>query len=134
MHRWCQMSLEDALRYENEGLILPGKGYRYQNEEGLEMVEIHVDEIPDSKLLTNINLQCWFGSNLSIQKRPEEKPLISFGHDECIFRQYIFTGSAWSGPRGEQAIIPKDEGNGIMISAFQSREFGFGMNLSHIEL
>ncbi len=50
------------------------------------------------------------------------------------FLQYIFTGSAWSGPQGKLAIIPKDEGKGIMISAFQSREFGFGMNLSQIEI
>ncbi len=65
------------------------------------MVEIHVDEIPDNTLLTKINSKLKYGGNLSIRKRPEEKPLISFGHDECIFRQLIFTGSSWSGPKGE---------------------------------
>jgi hypothetical protein len=84
----------------------------------LEMAEIHVDEIPDNKLLTEINFKVKYSGNLSIRKQPEEKPLISFGHDECIFRQNIFTGKSWSGPKGELAIIPKDEGNGIMISAF----------------
>jgi len=128
------MELKDFLKYVDEGLLVPEKGYRYKSQEGLEMVELHIDEIPDSELLTNINLSVPFGGNLSIRKMPEEKPLLSFGHDECIFRQYIFTLSAWSGPRGEQAIIPKDEGNGLMIPAFQSREFGFGMKLSLMEI
>jgi hypothetical protein len=29
----------------------------------------------------------------------------------------------------DKPVIPKDEGLGVMISAFVSREFGFGMNL-----
>jgi hypothetical protein len=69
------------------------------------------------------------GGNLSIRKSPDEKPLIAFGHDECIFRQFVFTGSAWQGTKGEQAIIPKDEGNGIMVSALQSRELALGYHL-----
>ncbi len=37
-----------------------------------------------------------------------------------IFFQFILTGSAWSGPKGEQGIIPKDESISLMISAIQS--------------
>jgi hypothetical protein len=85
------------------------------------MVELHVDELPDSELLTRINKECRFGGNLSVRRGKEERPIFSFGRDECIFRQFTFTGSAWTGPKGEQGIIPKDEGNGLMISAFQSR-------------
>ncbi len=85
MHRWYQLSLEEALAYEKEGLLLPGKGFRYKHEQGSEMVEIHVDEKLDNKLLTEINSKLKYGGNLSIHKQPEEKPLISFGHDECIF-------------------------------------------------
>jgi len=59
-----------------------------------------------------------------------EKPLLAFGHNECIFRKFIFTGKAWKGAKGELAIIPKDEGHGIMVSAVQSREFGFGLELT----
>ncbi len=101
MHRRYQMELKNFLKYVDEGLLVPEKGYRYKSQEGLEMVELPIDEIPESELLTNINLSVPFGGNLSIWKMPEEKPLLSFGHDECIFRQYIFTLSAWSGPRGE---------------------------------
>ena len=37
-----------------------------------------------------------------------------------------FTSRCWSGTHGEQPIVPKDNGTGIMYSCFQSREFGFG--------
>ena len=32
--------------------------------------------------------------------------------------------------KGVREILPKDEGLGVMISAFQTREFGFGMELT----
>jgi hypothetical protein len=37
-------------------------------------------------------------------------------------------------PKGELAVTPKDEGYGIMISAFQGHKFGFGMKLTSEEL
>ena len=58
-----------------------------------------------------------------------EIPLVMFGHDECIFKQYLLTKKAWMLPSGETQLVPKEEGQGVMISAFQSREFGFGMPL-----
>ena len=36
----------------------------------------------------------------------------------------------WYGPNKETFIRPKDDGLGIMISAFQSREFRFGLDTS----
>jgi len=54
MHKWYQLNLEEALAYEKEGLLLPGKGFRYKHEQGSEMVDIQMDEIPDNKLLTEI--------------------------------------------------------------------------------
>jgi hypothetical protein len=101
MHRWYQISLKEALEFEKKELLLPGKVYRYQNEDGLDMVELHVDEIPDSELVTRINQECCFGGNLSIQRDINERPIFSFGHDKCIFCQFIFTRSAWTGPKGE---------------------------------
>jgi hypothetical protein len=80
-HRWYQMELKDFEVYVNEGCLIPEKGFRNKSQEGLEMVELHVDEIPyeipDSELLTNINLRYPFVGNLSVQKSPEEKPLLS---------------------------------------------------------
>ena len=37
-----------------------------------------------------------------------------------------FYPESWTGPDGEILFIFKYEGIGIMLSAFQSREFGFG--------
>jgi hypothetical protein len=65
---------------------------------------------------------------------PNNRPLICFGQDECIFKQYLFTGKAWKLPDGQKPIIPKDEGLGVMVSSIVSREFGFGLKLSHPDL
>jgi hypothetical protein len=59
-----------------------------------------------------------------------KKALIMFGHDKCIFKQYTMSTKSWIGPYGETVPVPKDDGQGIMISAFQSREFGFGFDLT----
>jgi hypothetical protein len=29
----------------------------------------------------------------------------------------------WTGPKGERALLPKDEGAGVMISSFIDREY-----------
>jgi hypothetical protein len=60
---------------------------------------------------------------------PNTIPLICFGQDECICKQFIFTSKAWMAPDGQKPVIPKDEGIGVMISAFILRKFGFGMLL-----
>jgi len=44
------------------------------------------------------------------------------------------TNKAWVGPNGETVAVPKDEGQGLMISAFQSHEFGFGMAVDNEQL
>ncbi len=83
----------------------------------------------ESKLFTKIDKECCFGGNLSVRRGKEERPIFSFGQDECIFRQF-----KWTGPKGELGIFSKDEGNGLMISAFQRRVFGFEMSLLPAEL
>ncbi len=61
-----------------------------------------------------------FKGMLSIRKPPCSKPLIIFGHDECIFKQFLITNKSWKGNIGETAPVPKDDGAGLMISAFQA--------------
>ena len=41
---------------------------------------------------------------------------------------------AWMAPDGQKSMILKDEGLGVMISAFVSREFGFGYFISMEDL
>jgi hypothetical protein len=57
-----------------------------------------------------------------------------FRHDKCIVKQYLLTKKAWTLPTGETQLVPKEEGQGVMISAFQSREFGFGMPLTEEQI
>ena len=81
-----------------------------------------------------MNKETKFGGNLSARLKKDEKPLIMFGHDEAIFKQYLLTKKAWYGPDGISVLVPKDDGQGVMISAFQSRELGFGMVLTKGQL
>ena len=57
-----------------------------------------------------------------------------FGQDEVIMKQFLFTSLAWTLPDGSRPLVPKDEGMGLMVSAFTSRELGFGYSLSYENL
>ena len=59
------------------------------------------------------------------------KPIIFFGQDETAFNLFIFNGSMCICPDGEQSIIPKINGLGVMVLAFQSRETEFGLKISN---
>ncbi len=131
MHRWIQVSKEDAKRLKEDSKVATSSGYYYYNVDNKLMVEFHVDDC--SEFLTTLS-NIPFRGMLSVRKAPEVKPLICFGHNECIFKQFVLTSKAWKGPNGENAPVPKDDGAGIMISAFQSREFGFGLHLCDEEL
>jgi hypothetical protein len=131
-HRWIQITTAEALELEEKGYIQPNSGYRYVDNDGHQMVELHVDTC--NILEEKANNETKFGGNLSVRKGIEEKPLFMFGHDECIFKQYTMTNKHWKAPNGATVFIPKDDGQGVMISAFQSREFGFGFDLNQQQL
>ncbi len=65
-----------------------------------------------------------------MQFPPGCKPLVSFGHDKSIYKQFLILLKTWIGPDGEKNIVPKDDGLGVMMLAFQSREFMFGVVVS----
>jgi hypothetical protein len=44
------------------------------------------------------------------------------------------TKSAWLAPDGQRVLVPKDDGQGLMIYAFQSRQFCFGLEISEEDL
>ena len=92
-------------------------------------VEFHINDHPSFQRRMNGSTN--FGANLSVFKPPNSKALIGFGQDESILKQYAFTTKAWTAPDGTRGLIPKDEGAGVMISAFVSREYGFGMDYGH---
>ncbi len=56
------------------------------------------------------------------------------GQGESVFAQYLLGSKTWIGPKGQRPLLPKSEGDGYMLSAFVSREFGFGRELTDDEL
>jgi TfoX/Sxy family transcriptional regulator of competence genes len=133
MHRWIQVPLEEAKRLKDEKKVAKNSGYEYTDQlTGQKMVEFHVDTC--KTFMQQMNEETRFGGNLSVRMLPCQRPVIVMGQDECIVKQYSFTKKAWLGPEGEQPITPKDDGHGVMISAMQSREFGYGMVMTPNEL
>ena len=107
-----------------DGEIGEGQGYKYKKD-GQTYVECHVDIHPElARLGAELHM---FGGLLSVRKPPGTLPIIIFGQDEAIFKQYLSWWKAWSGPGGLKAIWPKDDGLAVMISAIVSRELGFGV-------
>jgi hypothetical protein len=99
VHRWIQLPVIELKALEVELEIKLHTGHKYLDPEtNLEMVELHVDTHPSFH--EKMNATTKFGGNLSVQMPPNNKPLICFGQDECIFKQYLFTGKAWTMPDG----------------------------------
>jgi hypothetical protein len=99
--------------------------YRDNNTD-VPMVEYHVNI--HEMFQRQMNEETEYRGKRSVRYK-EGKMLFIFGHDEAIFKQYLLTKTSWVSPNGETAIIPKDEGMGMMIPAFQSRKFGFGFEM-----
>ncbi len=75
-----------------------------------------------------------FRGRPSVRRDRAKKMMIKIGHDKAIMKQYLLTKKKWRGPNGETALIPKDEGMGLMISGPMGKEFGWGSDLSKEEL
>jgi hypothetical protein len=131
MHRWMQIELTEKLRLEEEIELAHGC-HCVDTETEVEMVEFHVDD--HHAFQDKMNSATRFGGNLSVRKSSDRKLIIGFGQDEAVMKQCCFTTKAWTAPSGQKAIAPKDEGMGVMISAFVSREFGFGLKLSQDQI
>ena len=65
-----------------------------------------------------------FGGWFNVWMKLGESPVICLGQDEAVFKGCIFTKKMWT-HKGKYRLVPKDEEYGIVILAFQSREFGF---------
>jgi hypothetical protein len=69
-----------------------------------------------------------------VRKPANKKPAHIFGQDECIFKQYFINGKTWYMQDGTKPLLSKDEGQGLMVSAFTSHDLGFGLNISLSQL
>jgi hypothetical protein len=94
---------------------------------GIPLAEYHVDS---SELFQEqMNQKTAFGRNRII-RYPFGRMLVIWDHGEAI----AYTKKCWSRPNEEIGLVPKDEGIGLMISALQSCEFGFCLEMSEEQL
>ena len=121
-HCWYQISKDEKMEYVKKGELDVGSGYEYKDGEK-EMYEYHVDDHPSFQ--ENCN-HLPFGGMLSVRKPANLKPIMILGQDECIFRQFVFSKGMWTTPDGQKQLLPKDQGQGIMLSSFCCRELGYG--------
>jgi hypothetical protein len=133
MFCWIQIPLEEVERLQELDKVAKGSGFKYTDERtGKEMVEYHVYTCKE--FMEKMNEKSEFSGNLSVRLDSEKLPLIVFGQDECIVKQYCFTQKGWKSRNGKQALISKDDGLGVMISAFVSHGFGLGMEITMEQL
>ena len=130
--RWIQISESEYLKMIEDGHVFCGDPYEFLDNDGNKKFEFHVDDCEEFSQWTSWpdDQSRQFGGCLSVRMPKDVKPIIVFGQDECIFKQYIFTKKSWMGPEGQTAMVPKEEGHGLMMSSFVSRDYGFNMQLT----
>jgi hypothetical protein len=129
-HRWLLVPEAKVLKMKADGELSNKKGYKVQKDNET-YYEYHVD---DHITFQDECASLPFGGNLSVRKPANKNPALIFGQDECIFKQYLTNGKTWCMPDGTKPLLPKDEGQGLMVSAFTSRDLGFGLNISPAQL
>ena len=129
--RWIQMPIDKVEELERNDVFFKKEiGYRYVKD-ACTFFEFHVDDHPKFQEKCKY-LQ--FGGHLSVRKREDELPLILIGQDKSILKQYAITPKQWTLPDGATSTNPKEDGQGVMLSSFVSRDFGYSHNLSQTEL
>ena len=129
-HRWY--SVLESVRDEMvaEGKISSEIGYRYEKY-GKVYYKFHVDDHPS---FHDNCLHVPFGGYLLVRKPRHKQKIMMFGQDEAIMKQKLFTLFSWTLLDGAKPLMPKDKGQGVMVSAFTSRELGFGCDVTEDEL
>jgi hypothetical protein len=137
-HRWLQVSKDELdlwiddldINFDPQYCVC---GYHYENENGEDYVEFHVDT--NDFVHQEASRRYVFGGTTSIRVKDEEfRPIIIFGQDESAFHQFLLKSKNWTGPKGECALLPKSEGMAVMVSAIISRDTGFGLQLDSTKL
>jgi hypothetical protein len=129
-HRWIQIPIARYDTMVEMGQLSELSGFKY-DKGGSTLVELHVD---DHYIFQDECNNLPYGGHLSVRKPPTSRPLILIGQDESIFKQYCLRSHSWVAPDGTRGLLPKDEGQGVMVSSFVSREFGYGMEITPADL
>ena len=110
--------------------------HAFYNDGDIPMVEVHIDnmyrysDLDDTHLIPPLGI---LGGSTSVRLPLRTKPRITFGQDKAIFRSSQLNESCWT-VDGGSTLRTKGLGIGIMVSAFVSREYGFGMDISEAQL
>jgi hypothetical protein len=120
-----------VLKMKADGELSNKKGYRVEKDNET-YYKYHLD---DHIIFQDECTSLLFGGNLSMRKPTNKKPALIFSQDECIFKQYLINGKTWCiMSDGTKPLLSKDEGQGLMVSAFTSHYLGFGLNISLSQL
>ncbi len=134
-HRWVQLTVDELQQIKStleSGCCILNEGYHFQKA-GIHMIEFHVDDHEALQDFANQkNLE--FEGSISVRAETGKKAIIVFGQDEAIYNQNTTNTMQWVGPGGERPLLPKNNGMGKMISAFQSRDTGWGIKISRQQL
>ena len=110
-----------------------GKGETYVSYDIINMIEFHADSIIDElsasmqKKYEAEESSRGLGTKQSeFRKDKRRKPLLMFGKDEFIFKQFLLNKKARQGTYGRFSCRTKDDGHGMVVSAFQIQNLGFG--------
>ena len=125
MYAVCKRLTEEQLAAEIPELSA-SECLRVHDDDGTLIYEVHEDRL---HYLKGDGAQAYADGlprQQSIRAAHGQKPLMILGQDECIFYQYMLSLKGWIGPNGERSLDPKTVGEGLMISAFKSRDLGFG--------
>ena len=60
--------------------------------------------------------------------------LTTIGQDENIFKQFTLTSKQWCLHNGACIPNPKDDEQGVMLSSYVSRNFGYGYDFTPAQL
>jgi hypothetical protein len=88
MYQWIHITEKDALTLIEKGLLPKNSGYHYRdNNTDVPMVEYHVDT--HEMFQRQLNEGTEYRRKRSVRYKEGKMPFI-FGHDEAIFKQYLF--------------------------------------------
>ena len=140
-NRWIQLTMEEAKTINNLNFDFCYSYFHIINNDE-ERIEFHVDYLnrmiqehqQQKEQTLSIDTIAAKAPTTSIRVTARARPIVIVGQDESVFAQYLLGSKTWVGPRGHRPLLPKSEGDGYMLSAFVSREFGFGRELSAAEL
>jgi hypothetical protein len=123
--RWVQYSPSEL----EASRLDPEFGYKYTDDESNKIFyEFHVDYCNSCDAMSEKV------ASMSVRAPHGSRPLEIYGQDESVFSQFMFPSKSWVGPNQERGLFPKSLGEGLMISAFVSRDTGFGMPMTDQDL